>query len=358
MTGQIAQSMPMPQLRGPHPLALLLLLAMRHTRGNREAMRRFLAGLARYQEAPPRPPMPERPERARLGAVRLLDCGGPDDGPAILLVPSIINGGEVLDLLPGRSLVEGLRARGCRVWRIDWGPLDRGERRLGLAGLVSARLVPLAKKVPGRFLLAGHCLGGTLAVAAAALLGHRVRRLALLAAPWVFSGYGEEAAARAQVAWRSLAPLARGLGGLPLMALNPLFWSLDEAGVVAKYQALGAEDVGPEALLQFAAVEDWANSGPALSPAAARDIFLGCLAEDRMARGRWRVRGKPVRIEGLGVPILDIGAMRDRLVPAAARVGAGTGIERHDIDAGHVGMIVGGRRHILLDMLAKAAANG
>jgi polyhydroxyalkanoate synthase len=347
-----------PHLRGPHPLPLLLALAWRVTGGETDAMARFLEGLARYQQAPGRPPTPMGRLVARRGAVRLFDCGGPAEGPALLLVPSIINGGEVLDLLPGRSLVEGLRARGCRVWRIDWGGLDRGEQRLGLAGLVSARLAPLASEVPGPFTLAGHCLGGTLAVGLAALLPERVSTLVLLAAPWRFSGYGQGAAGRARQAWRRLAPLARSLGGLPLMALNPLFWSLDEAGVVAKYQALGAGDPERDALVPFAAVEDWANSGPPLGLAALRGIFLHGLARDAMARGRWRLRGQPIRVEALKMPIIDIGARRDRLVPAAARMAAAPGIRKIEIDSGHVGMIVGRRRHLLWDMLAKVAASG
>ncbi|MFN3592137.1 MAG: alpha/beta fold hydrolase [Thermaurantiacus sp.] len=349
----------MPHVRGPHPLPLLLAMALRLTGGETQAMARFLQGLSRYQDAPRNPPMPAGEPVARRGAVRLLNCGGPAGGPAVLLIPSIINGGDILDLLPGQSLVEGLKARGCRVWRIDWGGLDRGEQRLGLSGLVSARLAPLAGHVPQPFTIVGHCLGGTLSAGLATLLPEQVvRRLVLLAAPWRFSGYGEQAGRSARQTWLLLEPLARGLGGLPLVALNPLFWSLDEAGVVRKYQALGDTEPTPDALREFAAVEDWANSGPALSLAAARDIFLSGLVRDRMGKGQWTVRGRPVRIRTLPLPVLDIGGRRDRLVPASARIGAGPGIETVELNTGHVGMIIGRRRHLLWDTLAKAAASG
>jgi polyhydroxyalkanoate synthase len=343
--------------RGPHPLPELFRLAWRQTGADRAALAEFLAGLARYQAAPLPAPRPAGRVLARVGTVRLIEAGGPPDGPRILLVPSIINGAEVLDLLPGHSLVEGLAARGLRVLAIDWGRLDGGERRLGLAGLVSTRLAPLARAVPGRFAMLGYCLGGTLAAGAAGLLPGRLDRLILLATPWRFSGYRPEARQRAKAAWAVLEPLGRQLGAIPLIALNPLFWSLDEAGVVAKYRAMGGD--GPPALPLdlFTAVEDWANSGPALSIAAARDIFVHALGEDRMARGLWQVAGATVSLDQCPVPILEIGAARDRLVPRLARPAPGHGVRSMEIDAGHVGMIIGRRRAKLWDTLAFAVSN-
>ncbi len=347
----------MPRARGPHPLPLLLALAMREATGVPGGLPAFLAGLARYQQAPHRPPRPEGETVARIGTVRLLRCGGPAQGPRVLLVPSIINGGEVLDLLPGNSLVEALAARGIRVWRIDWGGLDRGERRLGLAGLVSTRLVPLAGSVPAPFALAGYCLGGTLALGAAAHLETALGQLILIATPWRFAGYGEAMRSRAAGAWRLLRPLAQSLGAAPLSALNPLFWSLDEAGVVAKFAALGRKAPPPADLALFAAVEDWASNGPAIAPPALRDILLRGLGHDMFARGRWRVRGRPVRPETLGLPILEIGATRDRLVPPAARPAGWPGLASVTLEGGHVGMIVGSRRGRLVEALALALAN-
>lgn len=334
--------------RGPHPLPLLLALAGCVHGHDRAALAAFLQGVARYQAAPRPPPRPPGHTVARIGAVRLVFAGGPAEGPAILLVPSVINGGEVLDLLPGHSLVEALATRGHAVLRIDWGGLDRGERRLGLAGLVSARLVPLARRLPGRFAILGHCLGGTLALAAARLLPG-LCRLVLLATPWHFAAYSAQRQAAAAWAW--IEPLGRCLGAVPLAALNPLFWSLDPGGVAAKFRALGTGPVDPGRLRLFAAVEDWANGGPALPLAVARDIFVGALQKDLMARGRWRVGGAPVRPEALGLPILEIGARADRLVPPAVRP-RWPGMRHLELEGGHVGILVGRRRSQLWDALA------
>ena len=342
--------------RGPHPLPLLLALALRHRGADRDALAAFLRGLARYQAAPRAPPRAAGETVARIGTVRLVRCAGPAQGPRLLLVPSIINGSEVFDLLPGNSVVASLAARGIASWRIDWGALDGGERRLGLAGLVSTRLVPLAAHVPRPFAIAGYCLGGTLALGAAQALAGSVDRLILIAAPWRFSGYGEAARARAAEAWRLLEPLAQGLGAVPLAALNPLFWSLDEAGVVAKFEALGRRAPEAAELSLFAAVEDWASSGPALGARALADILDGGLGADMFARGRWRVRGRPVRPEALPLAIVEIGASRDRLVPPAARPAGWPNLSSSTLEGGHVGMIVGSRRERFAEALAFAAA--
>lgn len=315
-----------------------------------------LQGLRRYQAQPPAPPRAERPVVARSGGVTLRDFGG--DGPLVVAVPSLINPPTVLDLAPGNSLLASLAGRGFRVLAVDWGPAEPA----GLAALVATRLVPLVAGLAAPVMLVGYCLGGTLAVAAAALLGPRVTRLALLAAPFHFSGYG---AARTGLGewWQRSEPLARALGAVPMDLLQPAFWSLDPAGLAAKYARFGQSPDGP-GVAAFVALEDWSNSGQPLSLAAARDLAEDLFRDDRPGRGRWDVAGRRIDPAALALPILDIVAGRDRIVPAAAALtsggssggGPGTALV---LDAGHVGMVVGGRAPGLLwDPLARWLGGG
>ncbi len=327
--------------RGPHPLPLFLSLASRRLGHEPERLAAVLEGLKRYQAAPVPAPMPAMAEVARRGGVRLRQVGGPPDGPMLVVVPSLINAPAVLDLAPGRSLVRFLAAQGHRVLLVDWGPMQASERRLGLAGLVSARLMPLLARLDGPVRLLGYCLGGTLALAAGQLLGARLERLALIAAPWHFDGFGPEARLRALETWTAIRPVGRGLGAVPISLLNPLFWSLDEEAVLAKFEALSRRPSDDPHLGWFAAVEDWANSGAPLTLPAARDLFVAGFGTDRIGRGLWRVGGERIAPERLSAPILDVGATRDRIVPPEARVRL-AGIDRRDVPSGHVGMVVGG----------------
>jgi polyhydroxyalkanoate synthase len=326
--------------RGPHPLPVFLDHVTRATAGDPNALRRVLKGLRRYQAAPPTPPRPARPVIGQVGAVTLRDHGG--NGPVVVLVPSLINPPTVLDLAAGNSLVDALALAGLRPLLVDWGATDPG----GLETMITERLVPLVQQLPGPVALAGYCLGGTMALAAAARLGSHVTRLALLATPWHFTAYGE---ARTGLAgwWQSAEPTASALGAVPMELLQPAFWALDSAGLAAKYARFADLPEGPEAIA-FTTLEDWSNTGQPLSLAAARDLAETLFRDDASGSGQWQIGGQPVDPASLDMPILDIIAGRDRIVPpAAALTTAGPGTPLH-LDAGHVGMVVGGRAPELL----------
>jgi polyhydroxyalkanoate synthase len=140
--------------------------------------------------------------------------------------------------------------------------------------------------------------------------------------------------------------MAEPFGVLPIDLLQPAFWSLDEAGVVAKYARLaGASDAEVAA---FAMLEDWSNTGTPLSLAAARGMAETLFADNAPGRGAWRVGGERIAAEALALPILDIIARRDHIVPAAAALSQkGPGVPLA-LEAGHVGIIVGGRAPDLL----------
>ena len=175
--------------RGPHPLPVFLATIAAACAGDGARLARVLEGLRRYQAAAPAPPRPKHPTLAQIGTACLRNHGG--DGPTAVLVPSLINPPDVIDLAPGNSLAEALVGKGLRVLSIDWG----GTEPHGLEAVVINRLVPLVASLNTPVSLVGYCLGGTLALAATAALGPRVRRLALLATPWHFDGYGAPARA-------------------------------------------------------------------------------------------------------------------------------------------------------------------
>lgn len=310
--------------RGPHPLPLFLATVQAVCGPDRQRLARVLAGLSRYQHAPPPPLRQAWPEAARVGGVTLR--AGADSGRPLVLVPSLINAPDVLDLGPGQSLAAHLAAAGFRPMLVDWGPQPEA---LGLNALVESRLVPLIASLGAPVRMLGYCLGGTLALAAAR--AGVASRLALLAAPWRFGGYGEGGQAALTTWWSHVQPLAQPLGAVPMDLLQPAFWSLDPEAVVAKYERLATAD--DAAVAGFARLEDWANGGAPISLAAAADL-AGLFSAGT---------------EGLGggalpdIPILDVVAMADRIVPAAAALTNAGDERRLEIMGGHVGMVVGGR---------------
>ena len=272
----------------------------------------------------------------------LRDYGRPADLP-VLFVPSLINPPSVLDLAADRSLLRWLATRGLRPLLVDWGTPTPADAAMDLAGHVEALLLPLIEAVGGRPVLVGYCLGGTMAVAAAAL--RPVRGLALIATPWHFSGFPDVARADLAVLWHRAEPAADRLGLLPIEVLQAAFWQLDPARIVARFVDF-ATRADMDGLI---ALEDWANDGPPIALAAARALFDTLFRDDRPGRGLWTVAGRRIDPAGLGMPVLDIVSTTDRIVPAATALSTQRrDVDRLGLDLGHVGMVAGTRARAAL----------
>lgn len=296
-----------------------------------------LAGLKAYQTADRGPPRVLPPVLHRIGRAALRDYGGA--GAPVLFVPSLINPPFILDLAPERSLLRWLAAQGHRVLLLDWGTPTAGERAVDIGDHVADLLVPLGTALTASTgkppVLIGYCLGGTMAAAAACLMP--MAGLAMIAAPWRFTGYGDAARARIGALWHDAEPMCAALGLVPMEVLQSAFWSLDPARTVAKFEAFAALAPGSEAARTFVALEDWANGGAPLSYAAGRQMF-DFFANDTPGSGTWQLRGQTIDPAALACPTIDFVSTTDRIVPQASATGFA---DRRELRAGHVGMVVG-----------------
>jgi polyhydroxyalkanoate synthase len=309
------------------------------TEGDPDRMAAALAGLRAYQAAKRPAPPPPMPIVARAGRATLRDHGG--EGRPVLFVPSLINAPDVLDLLPDISLMRWLATQGVRPLLLDWGTPSPDERDLGIADHVETMLLPLLEEIGPDAALAGYCLGGTMALAAAAI--RAPASLTLIAAPWHFAGFPDAARQGLGDLWEQARPMADAMGHMPVEVLQTAFWRLDPRRTVEKFVAFGSGTRSPEATRLFVALEDWANGGAPLTPAAGRELAEDFFYDDLPGAGRWQVAGKRIDPATLKCPLLDIVSTTDRIVPAASAVsttGVGTAMT---LMQGHVGMIVGGR---------------
>ena len=262
------------------------------------------------------------------------------------MVPSLVNRAYILDLMPGASLLDYLRDNGIRPLLLDWGDGQNAERGLSVDGLIVDHIESALRWVyldTGKMpLVAGYCMGGTLALALACRCPHRMAGLALLAAPWDF---GHDAASgRTAAQYRSLTSFAGHVGGAPVEFLQTLFAQIDPLGVPRKFVRFAQIEAASAAAARFVAIEDWLNDGIALNA----DIFDECLidwyANNAPARGTWRVDGRPVEPERLKLPVLLAVPEHDRIVPPASSLPLLDLISNCELvrpRAGHVGMVAG-----------------
>ena len=322
---------------GPRPLPLFLDMLREQTAASPERRAAVLAGLRAYQAAPRGKPRKPAPARFRKGTARLRDYAARGTtGRAVIFIPSLINPPHILDLLPDVSLLRWLAAEGHRPFLLDWGTPGPKARDLDVTDHIARVLLPLIGKFSEPPVLVGYCLGGTMALAAACLSD--VAGLALIAAPWRFAGFGPAARGEIAALWAAAKPACEAMGLVPMEVLQSGFWRLDPARTIAKYEAFAALAPHSDAARQFVAMEDWANAGAPLPFAAGRQLFEDFVARDLPGAAGWQIGDATIAPAALTCPAIEFVSLNDRIVPAAS---AANLADRHDLGAGHVGMIVG-----------------
>lgn len=306
----------------------------------------LIAGIAAYRRHPWTRTLADPPALWAEGETRLLDYAPGDAaaGPTVLFVPSLINRAYVLDLAPGRSMMRWLAANGVRPLLLDWGWPGEVERRFTLTDYIAGRLERAMAAVPGRFVLAGYCMGGLLAVAAALRRPDRVAGLALLATPWDFHAGDPEPALSVARLLPLLEPALAFADTLPVDALQLLFALLDPYGIADKYRGFARLDPASDRATMFVALEDWLNDGVPLAAPVARECLDGWYGRNTPARGQWRVAGLPVDPRALRLPAFVAVPVRDRIVPPDSARALAEAIPEailHQPGAGHIGMAAG-----------------
>ena len=302
----------------------------------------LIAGIAAYRRHPWHRTLVDPPTIWAEGETRLLDYGGM--GPTVLFVPSLVNRAQVLDLAPGQSMLRHMAANGVRVLLLDWGWPGETERNFTLTDYIAGRLERALLAVPERVVLAGYCMGGLLALAAAQRRPDRVAALALLATPWDFHAADAADARRLAGLLPLLEPVMAPTNRLPIDALQLLFAMLDPGSIADKYRGFVRLDPDSARARQFVAIEDWLNDGVPLAGAVARECLSGWYGANTPAAGAWLVAGAVVDPASLRLPSFVAVPARDRIVPpesASPLAVAIPGALLHRPAAGHIGMVAG-----------------
>ncbi len=312
----------------------------------RERLDRFLTGVERYRGHAYRRALDEPEPIWSDGNACLRRFGA--EGPAVLLVASLINRSYILDLGPRRSFARWLAARGFRCYLLDWrAPGDR-ERAFSIddyiAGPLEGALDAAIDDSGGKVSVLGYCMGGLLALALALRRRPDVSSLVLLATPWDFHADDVEQARMVGTAMRLFEPQLALLGELPTDNLQYLFCTLDPLLGIRKFTAFAGLDPRSEAARRFVALEDWLNDGVPLAAPVARACAFDWYEDNKPGKGAWRIDGAPVRPELWDGPAYVVIPAADRIVPPPSAEGLARALPNATVKrprAGHIGMMVG-----------------
>lgn len=285
--------------------------------------------------------------RGNLRLLEYLPQTAKRSGVPVVFLPSLINRHYVLDLRPGRSLVEYLVMQGFPVYMIEWLAPRAEDRYLTFDRLFSARIskaleVVASQSESGKFHLAGHCLGGTLAAIEASLRPERIQSLSLLTTPIDFSHAGK-LGDWTKAPGFDVDSLVEAYGNVPWPLLQSSFQLLRPSLVIGKWSRLMAKWQDTDFLLSFLGLEIWSSDNVSFPGLCYATLIREFYQNNALVSGELRVEGRTIDLSKFAKPVLDVVAVDDHIVPLSTRWPAQSRVARVDLAGGHIGALLGGR---------------
>ena len=271
-------------------------------------------------------------------------------GVPVLIVYALINRPYIMDLQDGRSLVQGLLRAGLDVYLLDWGYPDKDDKALTLDDYINRYLdnsVDFIRQrgAADRINLLGVCQGGTFCLCYTALRQHKVANLVTSVTPVDFHTHRDLLSHL--VRHLDIDLVVDTLGNIPGEFLNWLFLLLRPYRLTGK-KYLDALDIldDKDKLAMFMRMEKWIFDSPDQAGEACRQFARDFYQGNKLVKGEVRIGGQQVDLEQITIPILNIYASDDHLVPIDASKALAGCISSEDYTAlelpgGHIGIYVG-----------------
>jgi polyhydroxyalkanoate synthase len=272
----------------------------------------------------------------------------------VLLVFALINRPDIFDLRPGHSFVEFLLDEGFDVFLVDWGVPDDEDADMGLDSYVcdelhwAIRETLRAAEVEEASLL-GWCIGGTLSAIYGALHpGGPVRNLALLTTPVDTTGsLYEKWVGRDSFDVDYVADRYEAIPGGAVDFANKLMKPVTNYWTT--YRRLW-EDVleGKDRREAYQTMARWVADNPPFPSRAYREWITWMYKENRLVRGRMRLRGQRVDLSHIEQNVLVVTAGADHIAPRPGTLPLLDAVSSEDVThldrpGGHIGLMAGSR---------------
>ena len=283
---------------------------------------------------------------------RYVGARAPTARVPLLVCYALVNRPYMVDLQSDRSLVRGLLERGEDVYIIDWGYPDRSDRYLTLEDYIERFLggaVDVLRQRSGldAINLLGICQGGSFSLCYASLHPDKVKNLITMVTPVDF--HTPDNMLSNWTRDMDVDLFVDTLGNVPADMMNFCYLTLKPWRLfVQKY--VGLVDIldDPRALEDFLRMEKWIFDSPDQAGEAFRQFIKQFYQGNGFLNGGIEIGGREIDLGFVDMPVLNIFAEQDHLVPPDASralkgvVGTGDYSEL-SFRGGHIGIYVSGR---------------
>ncbi|MGH8643070.1 MAG: class III poly(R)-hydroxyalkanoic acid synthase subunit PhaC [Gammaproteobacteria bacterium] len=267
----------------------------------------------------------------------------------VLIVYALVNRPYMADLQKGRSLIEGLLKQGLDVYLIDWGYPDAADRYLTLDDYINGYIDRCVEVIRKRHDLPqinqlGICQGGAFSLCYATLHPDKIKNLITTVTPVDFHTPGDLLSHWMRKVDIDL--LVDTLGNMPGEMLNWTFLSLKPYRLMGqKYLDMVNTLDDPEQAKNFMRMEKWIFDSPDQAGEAFREFITQFYQKNGLMKGEVEIGGERIDLKKITMPVLNIYAAADHLVPPASSKALAACVGTEDYTAvefpgGHIGIYV------------------
>jgi len=275
----------------------------------------------------------------------------------VLIVYALVNRPYMADLQDGRSMVQGLLDTGLDIYLIDWGYPDSADRYLTLDDYINGyidRCIDVIRNEHGldQINLLGICQGGTFSLCYSALHPEKIKNLITTVTPVDF--HTKDDLLSLMVRNVDIDMLVDTLGNIPGELLNWTFLSLKPFRLMGqKYMDLVNMLDDTEQARNFMRMEKWIFDSPDQVGEAFKQFTKQFYQENGLIKGTVRIGGETVDLQNITMPVLNIYAASDHLVPPDSSKALEGCIGTDDYTAiefpgGHIGIYVSSKAQKLI----------
>jgi polyhydroxyalkanoate synthase len=270
----------------------------------------------------------------------------------LVIVYALVNRPYMADLQEDRSLIRGMLKAGQEVYLIDWGYPDRADRFLTMDDYINGYIDRCVDAVCRRHgvdqvNLLGICQGGAFSLCYSAIHPEKVRNLIPMVTPVDFQTPDDLLSRWVQQI--DVDDLVDTLGNVSGDLMNWMFLSLKPFRLMGqKYLDMVDQLDDEQEARNFLRMEKWIFDSPDQPGETFRQFIKDFYQNNRLIKGEVRIGCHTVDLKNVTMPVLNIYARQDHLVPPPAStalkdyVGSDDYSEL-DFPGGHIGIYVSGK---------------